>query len=65
MASFLNSQQAASYLQVGISTLAKMRTAGTGPNHMKFGRTVRYAKEDLEEWAKEQRRSAHPNNGNE
>jgi len=35
------------------ATLAKLRVYGTGPKYCKFGKSVRYRKEDLDAWVKE------------
>jgi hypothetical protein len=41
---------AAGYLQLSPSTLAKMRLYGTGPRYTKAGRAVRYRRSDLDLW---------------
>jgi excisionase family DNA binding protein len=47
----LKTNEAAVYLGLGESTLAKLRLSGGGPIYRKFGRSVRYASEDLQRWA--------------
>jgi excisionase family DNA binding protein len=47
----LKTNEAAVYLGLGESTLAKLRLSGGGPVYRKFGRSVRYASEDLQRWA--------------
>jgi predicted DNA-binding transcriptional regulator AlpA len=48
----VNTAEAASYLALAPSTLAKMRLAGLGPQYRKLGlRAVRYAISDLRRWA--------------
>lgn len=49
----LRSQEAADYLGLGQSTLAKLRLTGGGPVFRKLGRSVRYHPDDLERWAGE------------
>ena len=41
---------AAAYLQLSPSTLAKLRLYGTGPRYTKAGRAVRYRHSDLDAW---------------
>jgi predicted DNA-binding transcriptional regulator AlpA len=51
MAEILTTDQAASHLALGRSTLEKWRCAGTGPKFIKLGlRRVGYHKADLDEW---------------
>lgn len=49
----LRPQEAAEYLGLGHSTLAKLRLSGGGPRFRKLGRSVRYHPDDLERWAAE------------
>jgi len=53
---YLNTQQAAEYLQVSTQWLEIKRVKGAGPPFYKIGRLVRYSKEDLDEWVRGQRR---------
>jgi hypothetical protein len=55
---FFNTSEAARYLSLGKSTLAKHRCYGTGPVYQKFGRRVLYRAADLDEWAAGTRRSS-------
>lgn len=48
---FLTTEQAAQFLGVARRTLEKRRVIGGGPRFRKFGRSVRYAIEDLREFA--------------
>jgi len=49
--------QAAFYLGLSVSTLAKMRMRGDGPPYIKLGqRAVAYDLEDLNEWIVQRRR---------
>ncbi|MEO4042141.1 helix-turn-helix domain-containing protein [Hoeflea sp. CAU 1731] len=43
-------RQAADYLGLSVSTLAKMRVYGRGPPFVKLGRRVGYTDPDLDEW---------------
>lgn len=47
--------KAARQLELSVSTLAKMRLSGTGPDYCKLGRRVVYRAEDLEAWVKANR----------
>jgi excisionase family DNA binding protein len=42
--------EAADYLKMARSTLAKARLHGTGPRFIKIGRAVRYRRADLDAW---------------
>jgi predicted DNA-binding transcriptional regulator AlpA len=46
----LSAEEAAKFLGLAISTLAKSRGTGKGPVYCKLGRRVVYRKEDLEAW---------------
>jgi hypothetical protein len=43
-------REAARYLKVSLSWLAKARLYGTGPVYRKVGRSVRYLRSDLERY---------------
>jgi excisionase family DNA binding protein len=47
----LKPKAAAEFLNLGESTLAKLRTSGGGPPFRKLGRSVRYSRDDLQAWA--------------
>jgi excisionase family DNA binding protein len=53
---WLTRKEAAAYLRLGESTLAKLFVAGDGPPAIKVGRSVRYASEDLDTWMGSRRR---------
>jgi predicted DNA-binding transcriptional regulator AlpA len=53
---YLTNNESAAYLGLGRQTLPKLRLRGTGPVFRKFGRSVRYAVEDLDVWAQGHRR---------
>jgi len=56
---FLNTSEAAFYLRLSSSTLAKWRLAGgIGPEFLKLGRRVIYAKASLDLWLLSRRRSS-------
>jgi excisionase family DNA binding protein len=52
----LRPDEAAEFLGLGHSTLAKLRVFGGGPNFLKLGRSVRYSRDDLRRWAEERSR---------
>ncbi len=56
---FLRTPEAAAYLRLSVSTLAKMRLRGDGPAYIKLGsRVVAYEQKHLDEWtAQRMRRS--------
>jgi predicted DNA-binding transcriptional regulator AlpA len=54
----LNSQEAADTLNLSVSTLAKLRLAGTGPAYHKLGRRVVYLPADLLAWLAKKRRNS-------
>jgi predicted DNA-binding transcriptional regulator AlpA len=47
----LRTPEAASFLGLSVSTLEKLRVAGTGPRFAAMGRAISYAPADLEAWA--------------
>jgi excisionase family DNA binding protein len=53
---YLTTADAACYLAIGRQTLPKLRLRGSGPQYLKFGRSVRYAIEDLDAWARARKR---------
>lgn len=55
----LTLQEVADYLSVPPATLYAWRHKGTGPKGLRVGRHVRYRKNDLEAWLKEQEEVAH------
>ncbi|MBI1206835.1 MAG: helix-turn-helix domain-containing protein [Azospirillum sp.] len=48
---FLNTAQAAFYVDLSRRTLEKMRVVGGGPKFRKHGRFVRYHVDDLDAWS--------------
>lgn len=61
---YFDTGEAARYLSIGKSTLAKHRCYGTGPIYQKFGRRVLYRAADLDVWAAtKRRRSTSDDNG--
>jgi hypothetical protein len=47
----LRTPEAANYLKLSASYLAKMRVHGGGPRYGKFGKVVVYDTDDLDAWA--------------
>ena len=58
MSNNLTTEQAAIFLGLSSSTLAKLRVFGGGPSFLKLGRAVRYAREDLDAWLTSRRRGS-------
>lgn len=57
---WLRSSEAAVYLRIGGSTLAKLRCYGGGPRFHKAGkRVVLYSRADLDQWLLAQEPSSH------
>ncbi|MBB3020842.1 excisionase family DNA binding protein [Microvirga lupini] len=54
----LTTSQAAKYLGMSASYLAKARMDGTGPRFMKIGRSVRYRATDLDDFLRSCTRSS-------
>ena len=46
----LDTFQAAAYLNLSPNTLNRWRYTGQGPRYRKFGRAIRYQREDLDAW---------------
>ncbi|UFI02150.1 helix-turn-helix transcriptional regulator [Roseibium aggregatum] len=58
IATLIRADEAAAYLNLSPSTLAKMRLAGTSPKFVKMGRRVAYRREDLDAWVNERLKSS-------
>ena len=43
-------RQAAEYLTLSRETLRTWRYRGVGPRYHRFGRAIRYSKQDLDDW---------------
>jgi predicted DNA-binding transcriptional regulator AlpA len=54
----INTQEAAQFLGLSVSTLAKMRLSGIGPRYAKLGRRVLHDVRDLEVWVEERKRTS-------
>ncbi|WP_294610506.1 helix-turn-helix domain-containing protein [uncultured Roseovarius sp.] len=54
---FIDETQAADFLCQSVRTLQKWRVSGFGPHFYKPGRSVRYRRRDLLEWADTRRRA--------
>ena len=61
--SYLNPHEAARLLGLSAKTLARYRVAGTGPVFHRFGRRIRYLREDLDSWAASRRRASTVDDG--
>ena len=44
---------AAVYLGLSVATLERMRASGNGPPFVKIGKSVRYARDAMDEWLRE------------
>jgi excisionase family DNA binding protein len=60
---WLTRKEAATYLRLGESTLAKLFVSGEGPPAIKVGRAVRYSCEDLNRWMISRRRKSTSDDG--
>lgn len=60
---WLTRRQAAAYLKLGESTLAKLFVSGDGPPAIKIGRSVRYSALDLNVWMSSRRRASTSDTG--
>lgn len=63
MHSVLRAQEAADYLGLSTSTLAKLRLSGNGPVFCKLGRRVVYRHADLDMYLEASRRSSTSDDG--
>lgn len=64
MAEYLNVKGAADFLGVSESYLNKLRCLSSeGPRYATFGRSIRYAVEDLEAWARARKRRSTTDRG--
>jgi excisionase family DNA binding protein len=52
----LTTKEAARFLKVSVSWLAKKRMRGDGPPYLKMGRSIRYTETALLQWMKSQQR---------
>jgi excisionase family DNA binding protein len=60
---WLTRKEAAHYLRLGESTLAKLFVSGEGPPAIKIGRAVRYSSDDLNCWMAGRRRKSTSDTG--
>ena len=60
---YLTVKQAAKYLGKGHRSLDRMRIEGGGPPYYKLGNSVRYRRDDLDEWAHARRRLSTSDDG--
>lgn len=54
----LTPKEAAHFLRVSVSFLAKARMRGDGPIYIRIGRSIRYAVSALLQWLKSQQRTS-------
>jgi predicted DNA-binding transcriptional regulator AlpA len=54
----MNAEEAARFLGLSTSTLAKLRLYGGGPIYCKLGRRVVYREAELEKWLAAKRRAS-------
>ena len=50
IAPLLNEHDVAAYFRVSVQTVRKWGYEGNGPKYLKIGASVRYRREDLDEW---------------
>jgi predicted DNA-binding transcriptional regulator AlpA len=55
---YLSAPEAAEYLNISQSMLAKRRLSGDGPRYSKLGKRVVYSIQDLDSWVKERGRAS-------
>ncbi|AMN39732.1 helix-turn-helix transcriptional regulator [Rhodoplanes sp. Z2-YC6860] len=60
---WLTRKEAALHLRLGESTLAKLFLSGDGPFAIKIGKSVRYARHDLDSWMASRRRRSTSDTG--
>ena len=58
MDDLLNSKKAAALLGISERTLERLRTAGDGPQYVKFGMVVRYDPADILAWTEDRKRAS-------
>jgi hypothetical protein len=58
MSEYITEREAANYLGLSARTLQKHRGTGLGPTFYKFGRSVKYAINDLKAWAESKSRKS-------
>ena len=54
---YLTTKEASEYLGVSLATLKRWRQKQISPPYLKQGGVIRYAQDDLEEWASVHKRS--------
>lgn len=55
---WLRPHDAAQYIGLAVSTLAKLRVTGEGPTYSVLGRAISYDIADLDEWVCQRKRSS-------
>jgi predicted DNA-binding transcriptional regulator AlpA len=56
ISTLLTAKEAAKFLKVSLSWLAKARMRGDGPAYLKVGRSIRYLETSLMQWMKSRQR---------
>ena len=59
---YLRTKDAASYIGLAVSTLAKFRVDGSGPRYIRAGRIL-YDRDDLDAWLASRKRVSTSDNG--
>lgn len=60
---YLDTQQAARHLGLSAKTLSRYRVSGDGPMFHRFGRRIRYLRDDLKDWAVKRRHRSTSDDG--
>ena len=60
---YMDTQQAALYLDLSAKTLSRYRVSGDGPVFHQFGTRIKYRREDLDDWAAKRRRASTADDG--
>jgi predicted DNA-binding transcriptional regulator AlpA len=55
---YLATPAAAAFTGLAVSTLNKLRLTGAGPEYIKLGRRVIYARDSVEDWMRSKRRTS-------
>jgi excisionase family DNA binding protein len=51
----LTEAQVARLLAVSLSTMKRLRASGDGPSFIRIGRAIRYRREDVDTWLRQQK----------
>ncbi|QSH41880.1 helix-turn-helix domain-containing protein [Lentisphaerota bacterium] len=50
MSEFLTTKKVANLLAISVETIKRFRATNEGPKYAKFGKSIRYAKKDVDTW---------------